>query len=109
MHGFRQFVPPRMIGAYDKARLAVDLARNLKTASAAGLMDSLRFSRTILKVKERSLLNLRYLESLHFVARAVDEQGVEGDFVECGVYHGGSAALLGAELRRSAVSRSLWL
>jgi O-methyltransferase len=50
-------------------------------------------------------INLLFLEEL---ARRIREQGVPGDFVECGVYQGGSAGILGFEVRRSP-GRRLWL
>ena len=53
-----------------------------------------------------SNLNLFFLQEL---SRRLDEAGVAGDFVECGVYRGGSAALLGYEMQRSRFTRHLWL
>jgi O-methyltransferase len=46
-----------------------------------------------------------YLEEL---CRRVGEEGISGDFVECGVYRGGSAGILGLEAMRSP-DRRLWL
>ncbi|MBU6399514.1 MAG: class I SAM-dependent methyltransferase, partial [Verrucomicrobia bacterium] len=53
-----------------------------------------------------SNLNLFFLLEL---AERLDRWRVEGDYVECGVYRGGSAGVLGYQLRRSPLPRSLWL
>lgn len=50
-------------------------------------------------------LNLYFLEEL---ARRIRQHDIPGDFVECGVYRGGSAGLLGFEAIRSPM-RKLWL
>jgi O-methyltransferase len=42
------------------------------------------------------------------LCRRVGEEGIRGDFVECGVYRGGSAGILGLEATRSP-DRHLWL
>jgi O-methyltransferase len=43
------------------------------------------------------------------VGRRVREQGIAGDFVECGVYRGGSAAVLGVQMMHSPGERRLRL
>ena len=53
-----------------------------------------------------SNLNLFFLQEL---ARRVDIEGIEGDFVECGVYRGGSAGVLAHQMLRSKMKRRLWL
>lgn len=62
--------------------------------------------RTVLPHAMLSTLNLCFLQEL---ARRVDRQGVRGDFVECGVYQGGSAGVLGYQAIRSTFQRRLWL
>ena len=53
-----------------------------------------------------SLINLVTLQEL---ARRLDATKVAGDFVECGVYRGGSAGVLGDALMNSPIPRRLWL
>ena len=62
--------------------------------------------RTVLPYTLLSTLNLFFLQEL---ARRVDRLGIRGDFVECGVYRGGSAGVLGYEAVRSTFERRLWL
>jgi O-methyltransferase len=58
------------------------------------------------KVQPYTLLSPGKLSNLRRLAKLVNEQGVEGDFVECGTYKGGSAAMLSTML---PPSRHLWL
>lgn len=60
------------------------------------------------EVSYYSCLSIGNLESLYDFLKRIERERVPGDFVECGVYRGGSAAVLGHALRRS-VSRRLWL
>jgi O-methyltransferase len=53
-----------------------------------------------------SNVNLFFLQEL---ARRVENNGLPGDFVECGVYRGGSAGVLAYEVMRSKHQRRLWL
>ena len=41
--------------------------------------------------------------------RQVDAEGLDGDFVECGVYRGGTASMLAYRAARSSRPRHLWL
>jgi len=91
------------------SRCAVGLVRELNFSSRRGFRESLRAFAPFLTAAANSQLDWRDLKSLYERARELDEQGIEGDFVECGVYRGGSAALLGYALRRSVMLRQLWL
>jgi O-methyltransferase len=51
-------------------------------------------------------INLFFLQEL---ARRLDELKISGDFVECGVYRGGSAGVLGHTAMQSPFQRNLWL
>ncbi|MEO8435098.1 MAG: TylF/MycF/NovP-related O-methyltransferase [Pyrinomonadaceae bacterium] len=58
------------------------------------------------KVHPYTLLSAEKLRSLQRLARLVNDAGVEGDFVECGTYRGGSAGVLSSAL---CSQRHLWL
>ena len=58
------------------------------------------------KARPYTLLTPGKLKNLRRLANLVNERGVEGDFVECGTYRGGSAAMLSTVL---PPSRHLWL
>lgn len=59
-------------------------------------------------VRRFTMLSEQRLRSLHAMARACDDEGIEGDFVECGVAAGGSSALLAGCARRQGGRRRVW-
>jgi O-methyltransferase len=60
-------------------------------------------------VRPHSMLSLINLVTLQELARRLDMAKTAGDFVECGVYRGGSAGVLGDALMNSPIPRRLWL
>jgi O-methyltransferase len=60
-------------------------------------------------VRPHSLLSNINLFFLQELAQRLEREEVSGDFVECGVYRGGSAGVLGYEAIRSQFKRKLWL
>jgi O-methyltransferase len=106
---WKRLAPPGVRRLYRKGRLGVQLLRELDMSSAGSFVQSLRLSRTILAAKPNSLIAVPWLKALDRRARELDRNGIPGDFVECGVYRGGSAAVLGAALGRSRLPRKLWL
>jgi O-methyltransferase len=58
--------------------------------------------------RQYSLLSNFHLLYMDELCRRVGEEGVPGDLVECGVYRGGSAGILGLAAMRSP-DRHLWL
>ncbi|AFZ21391.1 TylF/MycF/NovP-related O-methyltransferase [Allocoleopsis franciscana] len=60
-------------------------------------------------VRPHSLLSYINLFFLQELAQRLEREEIPGDFVECGVYRGGSAGVLGYEAKRSKFSRRLWL
>lgn len=59
------------------------------------------------RIAPYALGGLRVLEKLQRLARDIVARNVPGDFVECGVFNGGSAAAIVAELR--ATDKRAWL
>jgi O-methyltransferase len=57
------------------------------------------------KVAAHSLVSHDRLSNLAALARSVNRRSVPGDFVECGTYKGGTAAVIGSQI----ASRNLWL
>ena len=60
-------------------------------------------------VRSHSLVSNLSLFFLQELVRRIGESGVSGDIVECGVYRGGSAGVLGWEMMRLSGQRRLWL
>jgi len=59
-------------------------------------------------VKPYTMLSYPRLSKLYEVASHLQKEGVNGDFVECGVWNGGSAAMLATAIK-DAKNRHLWL
>jgi O-methyltransferase len=60
-------------------------------------------------VRRHSLLSYVNLFFLQELARRLETTGIPGDFVECGVYRGGSAGVLAYWAVRSRFDRKIWL
>jgi O-methyltransferase len=74
--------------------------------------DSLKLARLILKVKPKfTMVKSKNLANLYFLVETVNAMNLGGDIVECGVWNGGSAALMGFAdtYGRNARRRPIWL
>lgn len=56
-----------------------------------------------------SMTSIERMYGLYGAVNHVCRQGVEGDFVECGVWQGGSAMMMACALRAAEVDRRIWL
>jgi O-methyltransferase len=65
-----------------------------------------RFARL---VRRNTMLTADRLSSLANLAQRLEDERIPGDVVECGVYRGGSAALLARTVTHSRFPRTLWL
>jgi O-methyltransferase len=107
--GWKRLVPEFLKLAYRNLRVVLKLVNKLDFTSAKQFSDSCGLVRSILKAYKFSLITPLGLTQLYKLVRELDASGVQGDFVECGVYRGGSAALLGMALNSSPLARELWL
>lgn len=71
--------------------------------------DSLRMVRLVHRVRPYTALFPLRLCALYRLSREIDRLSVPGDVVECGVYNGGSAALMASNCTRSPLDRKIWL
>ena len=60
-------------------------------------------------IRRNTMLTPARIESLKRLAHRIDEESIPGDVVECGVYKGGSAALVVRVASRSRFQRHAWL
>lgn len=67
------------------------------------------FNQLFLKVKPLTMVSYARLRGLYDATRHVIQNSVPGDFVECGVARGGSAALMALTLQQLQAERCLWL
>jgi O-methyltransferase len=91
-------------GQQSRSRLPQALAERFQDLRLRGLPEPLR---TVWPHTLLTPLNLLFLVEL---ATRVNRLGIPGDFVECGVYNGGSAGVLGYSMTRlNGSARKLWL
>ena len=60
-------------------------------------------------ITPHTLVSAERLNNLFTLARRIEDEGVAGDVIECGVYNGGTAALLARFATRSKMDRTVWL
>jgi O-methyltransferase len=65
-----------------------------------------RFSRLI---RRNTMVGPERIQSLARLVQRLEEEHIPGDVVECGVYKGGTAALLARTVTHSRLPRTLWL
>jgi O-methyltransferase len=71
---------------------------------------SVHLARLILRVKlGYTMVSAARLVNLYKRVHEANKHDLPGDIVECGVWHGGSGAIMGAACRDDGVSRSIWL
>jgi len=75
--------------------------------------ESVRFARLMLTVKPQyTMVTNKNLLILYSLVRRVNDMNLIGDIVECGVWNGGSAAVMGvahAAHNENGIKRSIWL
>jgi O-methyltransferase len=89
-------------------QLALVFLRTLRPTPSS-LVDAMRLVRLIRMVLPYSSLLPPRLAALSRLSREIDRRSVRGDIVECGVYNGGSAAVLASICTRSPLNRRIWL
>ena len=76
------------------------------------LRDSLsneEFAQLYREIRAYTVCGNSCLYGLYLAVKHVVDRNISGDFVECGVARGGSAALLGLTAKRLKARRALWL
>jgi len=106
---WKRLVPAPIRETYRRMRLGLRLLGELEISSSDSLGETLSLAAALLRAKRDSLIDVSWLKGLYRLAREVERKGIAGDFIECGVYRGGSAAILGHALKRSTIARLLWL
>jgi O-methyltransferase len=60
-------------------------------------------------VLPHTLAGLERVQNLYRLAQRIEGEGIPGDVVECGVYNGGTAAVLARVATHSNLDRTVWL
>lgn len=72
-------------------------------------MDSLKMLWLFYRVGGYTMVGVPRLKALYKLTKESDLLAIPGDIVECGVYNGGSAAVMAYASNRSAMNRRIWL
>ena len=73
------------------------------------MWDQLQEKRLTKLVRPYSLVNTARMHSLYVLAKRIEKERIPGDVIECGVYKGGTAAVLARVATRSKMGRTVWL
>jgi len=68
----------------------------IDVSSWAGIRESIKRVRLLMAVRSNTVVSRSKLNRLYSLARGIEAEGIDGIVVECGVFRGGSAALLAA-------------
>ena len=60
-------------------------------------------------VRTHTLVGPERIHNLCALAQRIEEERIPGDVIECGVYNGGTAAILARMATRSKMDRTVWL
>jgi O-methyltransferase len=60
-------------------------------------------------IQPHTLVDPERIHSLYTLAQRIEEERIPGDVLECGVYNGGTAAILARVATRSKLGRTVWL
>ena len=83
--------------------------KNVNPIYPATFIDSIRMIRLILKVRRYTAVFIPRLVSLYKLSKEIDRLKIPGDVVECGVYNGGSSALMASVCIHPENGRDMWL
>ncbi|MDY6893755.1 MAG: TylF/MycF/NovP-related O-methyltransferase, partial [Chloroflexota bacterium] len=93
---------------YYRQLLAVFI-QNIRLSRPGSLRDSFKTVRQIHQVRGYTAVFPHRLATLYRLSKDVDARSVPGDIVECGVYNGGSSALMASVCTKSPLNRNIWL
>ncbi|MCU1285366.1 MAG: hypothetical protein JWO13_1716 [Acidobacteriales bacterium] len=106
---WKDFVPGFLKTIYRNCQLARALSNDLDLSNTRSARDWLQAFKIIARVQRRSLIGVHGLKQLFDLILALDRAAIAGDIVECGVYRGGSASVMGSLFTASPCDRHLWL
>lgn len=82
---------------------------NVSLLRPRSFLNSLRMMRLVYKVRGYTAVFIPRLVTLYKLSEETNRCSLPGDFVECGVYNGGSAAIMASFCEKSPVKRDVWL
>jgi O-methyltransferase len=83
--------------------------QNVHLSRPKSFLNSFRMMRLVYRVRGYTAVFVPRLVALYKLSEEINRRSVPGDIVECGVYNGGSAAIMASLCERSPVNRNVWL
>ena len=83
--------------------------QNVHPSHPMSFLNSFRMMRLVYRVRGYTAVFVPRLVALYKLSEEINQRSVPGDIVECGVYNGGSAAIMASLCEKSPVSRNVWL
>jgi O-methyltransferase len=83
--------------------------RNTSLTQPKSFIKSFHMMRIVYRVKEYTAVFVPRLVTLYKLSEEVNRLSLPGDFVECGVYNGGSAAIMASFCEKTELKRNIWL
>lgn len=92
-------------------KVVVEIHRMLTFLRGIPVKDYLNFRKLTLikKVYSYTMVSYLRLSNVYELAKLIEKNKIEGVFVECGVWKGGCAALMGVVADRAKSGRKVWL
>jgi O-methyltransferase len=72
-------------------------------------LQDLETKRVAWLIRRNTMVGPERIQNLALLAQRIEDERISGDVVECGVYKGGTAAILARSATRSPLPRTVWL
>lgn len=106
----------RRLGIHRKSLVSIFRGHNrhgwlsiVNFSSIRTAFESLQMIWIFLQVRSYTMIGSSRLKALYELCRRSDSSFIEGDIVECGVWNGGSGAILAQSSQNSPFPRNVWL
>ena len=83
--------------------------QNVQISRPRSFLSSFQMMRLVHRVRGYTAVFVPRLVALYKLSEEINQRSVPGDIVECGVYNGGSAAIMASLCEKSPISRNVWL
>lgn len=107
--GLKEIMPEPLKMPYRKIRDWYRFSKGINLRASGSFGKAWTKFRLFHKVKPYTAVGVPRLEALYRLTKEIDRLGVDGDIVECGVWNGGTAGIIGSESEKSPRRRELWL
>ncbi len=105
----KKILPRPIVELLRSLKIAPRVLFELSAAKEGTAAEKIAAFFLIIRARKQSLISVPWLVWMWQFALSTDRLGIAGDFVECGVYNGGSAMVQAHVLTRSRARRQLWL